>query len=270
MKRLMLFLSIVLLFVQSNTVFSAGFDCKKASTKVEKLICGNSVLNALDEKLNETYFKTKKQLPKKQFDSVQKEQKKWVKSRNKSLCRDEKSCIIAYCDRLRKLQNLLVSPFLTEVNKSFTYRQQVIHPGLIKEFEILNSDNDPPMTVAVDIDASFKSNEYSEDVEVSKDEWNLIKVPNEYEEGAFYKYKWLGKIRPDIHVVKTLSWEGGRMVECSVICVKFSIRNGYDVNGLPSQRLTMNVVKRIYASDDSKIKLLDDRIICDGSESVFY
>jgi len=270
MNRLFVLLSIALLLVQSNTVFSAGFDCKKASTKVEKLICGNSVLNALDEMLNQTYSKVKKQLPKKEVDSLKNEQKKWVTSRNKSLCKDTKSCISAYCARLRILQNVLVSPFFNEVNKSFTYRKKVIHPGLIKEFEILSSDYDPPMTVAVDIGAAFKSNEYSEDIETSKDGWHSITVPNEYEEGAFYKYKWLGKIKPDIHILKTLNWEGGSMVESSVICVTFSIRNGYDVNGLPSQRLTMNVVKRIGANSESDIKLLDDSIICDGSESVFY
>ena len=37
-------------------VFSAGFDCNKAKTKVEFLICGNPQLSAMDKKMSDNSY----------------------------------------------------------------------------------------------------------------------------------------------------------------------------------------------------------------------
>lgn len=64
----------------SLTAHAASFDCAKASTKVEKLICGDAALSKLDVELNAAY-KTALQ-DEKQADTVKQAQKQWMKERN--------------------------------------------------------------------------------------------------------------------------------------------------------------------------------------------
>ena len=74
----------------SAPVRAAGFDCSKASTQVEKIICADPELSALDDRLNKAY---KKFLPlqspadKKDVESFQRD---WLKERNQ--CKD-KECV---------------------------------------------------------------------------------------------------------------------------------------------------------------------------------
>lgn len=62
------------------TAQSASFDCAKASTKIEKLICDNAELSKLDEELN-TAYNTVLQAEK-QAASIRQNQKQWIKERN--------------------------------------------------------------------------------------------------------------------------------------------------------------------------------------------
>jgi uncharacterized protein len=78
---------------------AASFDCEKAVTKVEKLICGNSELSKLDEELSASY-KTALQ-DEKQADSIKQAQKQWMKERNS--CDDAACASQAYKDRLKTL-----------------------------------------------------------------------------------------------------------------------------------------------------------------------
>jgi len=45
------------------TVHSASFDCAKAKTKVDKLVCGDPTLSDLDDKLSALYNKVLAQSP---------------------------------------------------------------------------------------------------------------------------------------------------------------------------------------------------------------
>ena len=80
-------------------VQAAGFDCTKARTKIEKLICGDAELSKLDEELNAAY-KTVIQ-DDKQADSMKQVQKQWVKKRNG--CSDAACVKHAYEERLKIL-----------------------------------------------------------------------------------------------------------------------------------------------------------------------
>jgi uncharacterized protein YecT (DUF1311 family) len=80
---------------------SASFDCAKAATKVEKLICADAGLSKLDEDLNAAY-KTALQ-DKKQSDSIKQAQKQWVKERDG--CVDVDCVKRAYDIRLSALLN---------------------------------------------------------------------------------------------------------------------------------------------------------------------
>lgn len=78
MKRLLL---IVLGWLMLSFVaHAASFDCKKATTKVEKLVCADAELSKLDEKLSAAY-KTALQ-DQSQAEMIRQEQKSWLKRRN--------------------------------------------------------------------------------------------------------------------------------------------------------------------------------------------
>lgn len=85
--------------VLSCAAHAASFDCAKAATKVEKLICGDSALSKLDEELNAAY-KTALQ-DEKQADSTKQAQMQWIKERNK--CADTDCLSKAYRARTREL-----------------------------------------------------------------------------------------------------------------------------------------------------------------------
>ena len=87
----------------SSTSFSASFDCKKASTTTEKLICSDKYLNFLDEELGVTY----KSLLLTYSDPIRTEivtlQKKWLKQRNKE-CLNRKTCADLYKTQTKELR----------------------------------------------------------------------------------------------------------------------------------------------------------------------
>lgn len=66
---------------------AASFDCAKASTKVEHMICGDAELSGLDEKLAQAYKAALKDQSK--VEAVKKTQKQWMKERN--------ACVDAAC-----------------------------------------------------------------------------------------------------------------------------------------------------------------------------
>jgi len=62
------------------TTQAASFDCAKATTKVEKLICGDAELSKLDEELSVSYKEAVQDTQ--QADSIRQAQNLWMKERN--------------------------------------------------------------------------------------------------------------------------------------------------------------------------------------------
>jgi len=81
------------------SVQAASFDCSKAQTKVEKLICGDAELSKLDEELNAAY--TAALQDEKQADFTRQTQKQWMKERN--VCADAGCVKSTYEARLHAL-----------------------------------------------------------------------------------------------------------------------------------------------------------------------
>jgi uncharacterized protein len=79
MRKLLLLLTLLI-----TSLFSASFDCKKASTEVEKFVCSDEELSRLDGELGKAY----KELLSKANDSdrkmIRQEQKEWIKYRNEA------------------------------------------------------------------------------------------------------------------------------------------------------------------------------------------
>jgi uncharacterized protein YecT (DUF1311 family) len=79
---------ITLTLCLSHTALAASFDCDKATTKVEKMICVNAALSGLDEELAEIYQNAMKNEI--QAESIKFAQKAWLKERNRC---EEISCL---------------------------------------------------------------------------------------------------------------------------------------------------------------------------------
>lgn len=117
MKSGLLF--VVLPLCLAVNVQAASFDCDKASTKVEKMICSSAELAKLDDELNRVY----EEALKKTTDPAgfKEQQRKWLKERNQ--------CIDTSCLREKYQQRLVsvnqTSPFYT-----------AIYPDDISEFKV--------------------------------------------------------------------------------------------------------------------------------------
>lgn len=79
-----------------SPVQAASFDCEKAQTKLEKLICADAELSKLDEELNTAYKNALQD--EKQAGSIRQAQKQWIKRRNG--CSDSVCVKHAYEERL--------------------------------------------------------------------------------------------------------------------------------------------------------------------------
>lgn len=84
---------------------AANFDCRKATTHVEKIICGDAELSRLDEELGVAYKAALRDV--KHADAIKLSQKQWLKQRN--------SCTVAGCVKgaYEKQLSLLNLPFVT-------------------------------------------------------------------------------------------------------------------------------------------------------------
>jgi uncharacterized protein YecT (DUF1311 family) len=84
------------------TAQAASFDCAKAASKVEKIICGDAELSKLDEESNAAYKAALQD--EKQADTIRQAQKRWLKVRNE--CADEICVRDVYLTRLFSLQEI--------------------------------------------------------------------------------------------------------------------------------------------------------------------
>jgi uncharacterized protein YecT (DUF1311 family) len=93
-------LGILFMVCFCGEAFPAGFDCRKAQTDVEKLICSNSRLSYLDEQMTVAY---KQALAKHRHqDELARNQKEWIGSQRDS-CHSVTCIEMAYVSRIRRL-----------------------------------------------------------------------------------------------------------------------------------------------------------------------
>ena len=84
----------------SDHAAAASFDCSKASSATETMICENSEVSAADEQLAKAYALALKTAP--SPDTVKAEQRAWVKN-ERSKCSDAPCLLKAYQERLSSL-----------------------------------------------------------------------------------------------------------------------------------------------------------------------
>jgi len=86
--------------LSTNLLYSASFDCNKASSKVEHLICEEHELSILDEHLYIAYRNAKKYEDPKRLKS---EQREWMRRRN--FCTTIECLQKSYVARLKTLED---------------------------------------------------------------------------------------------------------------------------------------------------------------------
>jgi uncharacterized protein len=90
-----------LLLILPLPALAAGFDCLKAATKVEKLICRSTSLSQLDDDLSASYRSARKGPVDSEPVSI--DQARWLKN-VRSKCKDEACLERAYKDRILVLR----------------------------------------------------------------------------------------------------------------------------------------------------------------------
>jgi Lysozyme inhibitor LprI len=97
------------------SVHSASFDCAKAKTKIDKLICSDARLSGADEKLNALYKEVLAKSP--VAEDTRQQQLEWVKQ-SRNTCKDADCLQQAYTSRISDLQEQLEKlPFKPVLDK---------------------------------------------------------------------------------------------------------------------------------------------------------
>ena len=89
----------------SRAVVSASFDCTNASTKTEKMICGNASIAKLDVELAQRYKSLMKLSSGRDEVFNRQEQREWLAERNK--CAGAKCLIDSYGSRISELDTII-------------------------------------------------------------------------------------------------------------------------------------------------------------------
>jgi uncharacterized protein len=83
-----------ILYIAPIISFGASFDCSKAVTSIEKTICSNQELSALDDKLGVTYKNVKETYSPEFFKNiVSKNQQTWLKNIKSNCIKDVDKCL---------------------------------------------------------------------------------------------------------------------------------------------------------------------------------
>src|SRR5512139_946550 len=95
--------ALIAIFLIPSVINATSFDCGKATSEVEKIICSNDELSKLDESLNKAYSQALQRTDIKKRTIER--QRQWLKN-FRNVCRDAECITIAYEIRLNELRFL--------------------------------------------------------------------------------------------------------------------------------------------------------------------
>jgi uncharacterized protein YecT (DUF1311 family) len=138
-----IFLFLAVLFPTLS--FSAGFDCAKAQSKVELLICADPELSALDSELNTAYRQALQQS--KHSQQITQVQRRWVKE-VRNVCTDALCLKSAYTVRMRGMANSAATPEVLKKGLKETSSYAPIEPREFIPFIKEQESSDAPYEMA--------------------------------------------------------------------------------------------------------------------------
>lgn len=107
-KAMINVIGIVGITVCSSALQAASFDCSKASTNVEKLICMDAIISQQDEQLEQVYKVALGKIV--DEESLRREQRTWLK-RKRNACKDAMCLMQVYHERIAQLNSLnMITP----------------------------------------------------------------------------------------------------------------------------------------------------------------
>lgn len=110
MARSLYIVLLLLAVALPNTVCAASFNCTKAGTDQEKMICADSTLSSLDDKLAQTYKSAVLEANTAKAAEIQAQQKEWLRNVRNS-CTSKPCLVQAYEKRIHQLASrLAVAP----------------------------------------------------------------------------------------------------------------------------------------------------------------
>jgi uncharacterized protein YecT (DUF1311 family) len=91
------------LILATDTALSAGFECRKAATDVENMICKSADLSGLDRQLLDAYNGALKAVEPSSKDALIKEQRNWIRY-TRNICQESACLSDAYEARIKVLE----------------------------------------------------------------------------------------------------------------------------------------------------------------------
>lgn len=158
----------------ANNVYAAGFDCNKASTSVEKMICSSADLSLLDSKLGESYKDVLRSGI--DQDEIKASQRSWIaETRNK--CLDVSCLSVAYEQRvndLNQLKKVVNSDYgiknnLSELNKVLDYKAAPKEVVFVEPYALSDVINILPLSINENgvVNDSINSHKYNEFMDIN-------------------------------------------------------------------------------------------------------
>ena len=89
--------------IMLTTVQAASFDCEKASSVIEKIICESTKLSALDEDLDRVYKAVQSKSTHEEMQRLISDQRRWLKD-TRNACDDEPCLMQAYSSRIEAIK----------------------------------------------------------------------------------------------------------------------------------------------------------------------
>ena len=123
----------VLLLILISSIYSqaAGFDCTKAVSKTEKMICSDKELSAKDELLNAAYKKARNTVSTQTANEIRNAQRAWIKN-TQQRCQD--------INCLNKIYDQRIAELRAYYKKPTAAKQPVVEKKLIQNQEVIKSE----------------------------------------------------------------------------------------------------------------------------------
>jgi uncharacterized protein len=139
-KLLFCVITSVLFLIQSHSssALAASFDCKKATTTAEKMICSNTSLSRLDEELAKVYLQTLASVPDQEI--LKREQRDWVKKK-RNQCTSIDRLTSTYRTRISALTKELTTREKTATADGISGTWQELKPAAGGPFSLIIDKN---------------------------------------------------------------------------------------------------------------------------------
>jgi uncharacterized protein len=209
------------LLVMPPVARAASFDCAKAQTPVEKMICSDATLSDLDGRLASAYRRAigLASIP----EPLRAEQRSWLTTERRK-CADVTCLKRAYQQRLTAIE--AAAPAGKEVSYSFT-KAPFINPKIINDLSTELSDQGDQV-LAINLTDSETSNRYACDVKIAKtgNRYPYVYSQEPVEGGearpAEFGYRYVGRTTSGVDVLYTAESGGGSGVFEGLMLVRIS------------------------------------------------